>query len=244
MVAPNFNYERSLWQRGFRVIAGVDEVGRGAWAGPLVAAAVVWQRNQNFKFQIKNLVIDDSKKLKPCSREEAAVWIKKNALAWGIGEVGASVINRLGMARATRMAVRRAITEANLKLKTNNSKLIDFLLIDAFYIPFVRGLRRRNQKPIIHGDEKSLSIAAASIIAKVYRDKLMKSLSKQAKFKNYGWERSKGYGTKEHQKAILRYGLTRLHRKAFVATWERKLKANSEKVKTTRKSLKVLRSKL
>ena len=225
---PHFDYERSLWKKGFDFVAGVDEVGRGAWAGPVVAAAVIWQRNQNLKFKIKNLKlkIDDSKRLSPKQREVAAVWIKDNCLSWGIGEVKPQVINRFGMARASKMAFRRAIMDCNRKLQNFS---IDYLLIDAFYIPYVRGVQHKFQMPIIRGDQKSFSIAAASIIAKVYRDSLMTSLSEQFKFKKYRWEKNKGYGTEAHQNAILRNGLTGLHRRDFVATWQQKFEARSTK---------------
>jgi ribonuclease HII len=168
--------------------------------------------------------------MRPRQRERATVWIKESALAWGIGEVGAGLINSQGMAKATRKAFRLAISNARKRL----GKPIDFLLSDAFFISFVPGLparRRKNKKgryykkisgrqqAIINGDEKSFSIAAASIIAKVYRDKLMLNLGKRPKYRKYGWGRNKGYGTLEHRNSIKKYGLTRQHRKQFVATW-------------------------
>ena len=156
----------------------------------------------------------------PRQRERANKWIKENVAAWGVGGANVSLINRIGMGKATKVAFRRAIAEANLKLKTKDSNLIDFLLIDAFYIPYVRGLRRKNQKAIINGDEKSITIAAASIIAKVYRDALMRKMSH--KYPRYGWGRNKGYGTREHQRALRKYGLSRYHRKQFVATYFKK----------------------
>jgi ribonuclease HII len=237
---PNFSFEKRLWRQGLSVVAGVDEVGRGCFAGPVVAAAVAFAPMVNAKWQMPNGVhIDDSKKLTPRQRDRAEAWIRKNALTWGIGEANAVLINRIGMARASKVAFRKAIKAANSKFKVQNSKL-DFLLIDAFFIPHVPSLptRRRKDKKgryrknpkgrqaaIINGDEKSLSIAAASIIAKVYRDKLMTGLSKQkyrteydqhVAGKKYGWGKNKGYGTKEHQEAIKKYGITRLHRKQFV----------------------------
>ncbi len=228
MKLPDFSLERRLWRKGFKAVAGVDEVGRGCFAGPVVAAAVAFAPIKNLKFKIKNygIRIDDSKKLRPKQREKAEKWIKENALSWGIGEASATLINRIGMARATNAAFRRAIINCKLS--------IDYLLIDAFYIPYVNGIQmprknarknhasrdsRARQKAITHGDEKSLSIAAASIIAKVYRDKIMLGLSKQSKYKKYGWGRNKGYGTREHQGAIRKHGLTRYHRKAFVETF-------------------------
>lgn len=184
----------------------MDEVGRGSFAGPVVAGTVAF--SPDLKVGVK---INDSKKLTPRQREIANKWIKNNALAWGIGEAGVGKINKFGIKKATEIAFRKAI---------NNCKPeINFLLIDAFFVPYVRGLRRKNQLPIINGDEKSLSIAAASIIAKVYRDNLMASLAKKPKYRKYKWQKNKGYGTKEHQKAIRRYGVTKLHRKLFVRNY-------------------------
>ncbi len=219
---PDFSYEKKLWRRGFRFIAGADEVGRGAFAGPVVAAAVTFAPITNSQFPIFNenldLVINDSKQLRPKQREIAAKWIKENALTWGIGESPVNLINRFGMAKATNMAFRKAIANANLKLKAKigKSAAIDYLLVDAFFVPYLKGIKRKNQKAIIKGDTKSISIAAASIIAKVHRDKIMLRLSKNPKYKDYKWGKNKGYGTKDHRSVILRKGICRLHRKQFV----------------------------
>lgn len=204
MTFPNFSFERVLWKKGHEFVAGVDEVGRGCLAGSVVAGCVVFAKETVVP---KGIRIDDSKKLTAKQREKAASWIKENAF-WGIGSAPASLINRSGIGKATKTAFRRAITEVRAK------NPIDFLLIDAFYIPWVKGLKRKNQEAIIKGDGKSLTIGAASIIAKVYRDSEMKKLSR--KYPKYGWEKNKGYGTKEHQVAIKKYGITRLHRKLFV----------------------------
>lgn len=213
---PNFLFENHLRNLGYKFIAGVDEVGRGCFAGPVVAAAVAFAPNSNFQLPIfnqfsKKIIINDSKKLSPKQREIADEWIRKNALAWGIGQASVSQINKLGIKKASEIAFRRAIVNCKLS--------INYLLIDAFYIPYVKGLRRKNQKPIIKGDTKSVSIAAASIIAKVFRDKLMTDLDKRPKFRKYKWAKNKGYGTLEHRKAIKKYGLTRYHRNQFVETW-------------------------
>lgn len=210
MRKPNLSFERKLWKKGFKLVAGMDEVGRGSFAGPVVAGCVVFP--ESLSITTKGVRIDDSKKLTSRLREKAEGWIKKNALVWGIGEASVSLINRIGMGKATRVAFRRAIKAVNQKL--------DFLLIDAFYIPHVRGLRRKNQRAIIDGDEKSVTIAAASIIAKVYRDVLMSKLS--LKYPRYGWGRNKGYGTRKHLGAIKKYGLTRYHRRQFVMTFLKK----------------------
>lgn len=223
---PNFSYEKKLWKRGFGFVAGADEVGRGALAGPVVGTAVVFLRFANLQaLNYSNIRINDSKKLSAKQREKASKWIKRHSLAWGIGEVSVAVINKLGIAKATKMAFRKAIAKCNNRLQStgyslrhkkavvSSQKAVDFLLIDAFYLPYTKNLRRKNQLAIIKGDQKSTSIAAASIIAKVYRDKLMVELSR--KYRRYGWNKNKGYGTKEHQEAIKKWGITRLHRKEF-----------------------------
>lgn len=224
MTSPNFSFENKIWSKGFKNIAGVDEVGRGSFAGPVVAAAVVFNPNiLHTIYDIQNDVrIDDSKKLTEFQRVRADEWIKDNAITWGIGEASTSLINRIGMGKATGAAFRRAVKAANSKFQMPNVK-IDFLLIDAFYIPRIRGLRKDRQLAIIKGDQKSISIAAASIIAKVYRDKLMLRLSKNSKYINFGWERNKGYGTGEHQRAIMKYGITRYHRSDFIETYLSKM---------------------
>lgn len=235
MKLPDFSYEKKLRRKGFKFVAGVDEVGRGCFAGPIVAGCVVFDLENQDLFLDNQIKIDDSKKLSPKQRGRAEKWTKDNCLAWGIGEVGVGRINKSGMARAAKMAFRKAISEARKRL----GKPIDFLLADAFFTPFVPGLpvsRRKNKKgkflkakgrqaAIVNGDEKSISIAAASIVAKVYRDQLMSKLSLRPKYKKYRWDLNKGYGTKEHQNAIKKYGTTMQHRKQFVETWRSKLES-------------------
>ena len=221
MTLPDFEFEKKLHKKGYRLIAGVDEVGRGCFAGAIVAGCVIFSKNtistfKGFPLQgSRRIIINDSKKLSPRQRERADKWIRKNALATGIGQASVSQINRLGIKKASEIAFRKAIKDTGIE--------IDYLLIDAFYIPYVKGLRRKNQKAIVKGDTKSISIAAASIVAKVYRDNLMRTLGKRSKYRKYGWDKNKGYGTKKHRKAILKYGITRLHRKTFVNTWIGKL---------------------
>lgn len=223
MKLPSFSFERKLWESDYKVVAGIDEVGRGSFAGPVVAGCVVFSPVTGHRSPVTNeVIINDSKKLTLLQRDNADKWIRQNALAWGIGQASVAEINKLGIVKATEKAFRRAIEAANTKLEdrrfqtSNISHHISFLLVDAFYIPYVTGLRRRNQRAIIKGDTKSISIAAASIVAKVYRDKVMTSLSKKSKFKKYGWEQNKGYGTTKHRQAIKRHGITRLHRRQFV----------------------------
>lgn len=237
MSRPDFLFEKRLWKKGYKFVAGVDEVGKGCFAGPLVTGCVVFPLNSSFLIP-NSIIINDSKQMRPRQREKADKWIRESSLAWGIGEVSAQKINSVGMGKAAKIAFRKAISNAWKRL----GKPIDFLLADAFFISYVPGLparRRKNRKgryykkangrqlAIVNGDEKSVSVAAASIIAKVYRDKLMLKLSKRPKYRKYGWGRNKGYGTREHQAAIKKYGITRQHRKVFVATWLGKVKVKS-----------------
>jgi ribonuclease HII len=239
---PTFIYEKHIWKREYRYIAGIDEVGRGCFAGPVVASAVVFAKDSKLgegkggsrvKPGMTTLRIDDSKKLSAKQREAAAIWIKENCLAWGIGEASASIINRVGIVPATQVAFRRAIAQASERLNKHNyrdsrlrgnDRRIDYLLIDAFYIPYVKGLRRKNQKAIIKGDSKSISIAAASILAKVYRDELMEKIGKRSRYKKYDWGSNKGYGTKVHLEAIVKHGVNGYHRQQFVNTYLNKFK--------------------
>ena len=226
---PNFSFEKRLWKKGLKYVAGVDEVGRGCFAGPVVAASVVFSANTNIP---QDVYINDSKKVTKLRREKADKWIKENAISWGIGELSAKVINREGMAKATKMSFRQAVGDANKRLHQK----IDFLLIDAFYIPYVRGFpkgrnkakarrsrlsvgTRAKQLAIINGDEKSFSIAAASIVAKVYRDSLMEKIGSRPIYKRYDWVSNKGYASKHHRDAILKYGITGYHREQFVKTF-------------------------
>lgn len=244
MKRPNFEFEKKLWGRGYRLVAGIDEVGRGCFAGPVVAAAVVFDRKifKNPAFDTFGTSdpsdifpkINDSKKLTALQREKSAEWIKENVLAYGIGKVSAKAINKIGMGKATQMAFRRAVATANTKLKTKNLGSIEFLLIDYFFVPYVRGLPMRHKKArknkkladskarqlvIKNGDERSISIAAASIIAKVYRDKLMVTVGTRPRYKRYAWISNKGYATKVHREAILKHGITGYHRRQFVETY-------------------------
>lgn len=218
MKRPNFIYERKFWKSGHRFVAGVDEVGRGCFAGPVVAAAVAFTpdiRNTIYEIREKDVKIDDSKKLTKLQKETAEKWIKENAVTWGIGEASAKLINRLGVAPATKVAFRRAVTNANRRI---NNK-INYLLIDAFFIPYVRRFPHSRQLAIVKGDEKSFSIAAASIVAKVYRDSLMKKIGSRKNYKRYDWVNNYGYATKRQRDAILKYGITGYHRKSFVNTF-------------------------
>lgn len=197
MIYPTLNIEKSLWKSGYPFVCGLDEVGRGSFAGPVVVGAVIF-----LKFCKIPVGVADSKLLKPKRRELLAKQIKECAISWSVAEVSVSTINRVGIGNATQMAFRKAIK--SLKTKP------DFILVDAFYI---KHINRKKQRPVKDGDKICTSISAASIIAKVYRDSLMKKL--HYKYPQYGFKKNKGYGTKLHQKMIKQYGLIGVHRKSF-----------------------------
>ncbi len=178
-------------------VAGVDEVGRGPLAGPVVAAAVILPPNCT---PIRGA--DDSKKLTPAEREKLAQRILKRALCVRLGAASASEIDRINILRASALAMKRAV----MKL----FPAPDHLLVDGLAMPEL-GLDR--QTAIVGGDGEVLSIACASIVAKVYRDRLMCRLA--LRYPQYGWEHNKGYATPEHREAIFTYGMTPHHRRSF-----------------------------
>lgn len=194
---PTFEYESALWAKGMQHIAGIDEVGRGCFAGPVVTAAVILSKDFSACGEV-----DDSKLLSAKKRKVLAEIIKKEALAYAIAEISVGIINEIGIGKATQKAFQKAIN--NLTIEPH------FILIDAFYI---ENVDRKKQKPIVHGDGISVSIAAASIIAKVYRDELMQQLHPQ--YAVYDFFTNKGYGTQKHREAIGKYGLCDLHRTSF-----------------------------
>lgn len=194
MFLPDLNVENDLWSKGYSNIVGIDEVGRGAWAGPLVAAGVILPHN--FKIPTG---FADSKQLSAKSRAKFDNFIRSKAQAIAIAEISHEIINKIGIGHTTQMAFRKIIKTLPISP--------DFILIDAFQIKYVA---KSIQKPIKHGDRISVSIAAASIIAKVYRDKLMVNLAKIYEY--YGFDKHKGYGTKMHQEAIQKYGFCKIHR--------------------------------
>lgn len=209
MTRPDFSFEKKLWAKNIEFVLGIDEVGRGAFAGPLVAAGVIFPKTNRITKRMSFLKkVNDSKLLKAQVRRKLAVQIKKYALYWAIAEVDIRTINSLGVGKANQTAFRRVAKE--LLKKVNGSY---FLLSDGYPVKSIRRIGLKKQLGIIDGDKKSLTIAAASIIAKVHRDSLMRKLSKN--YPHYRFSRNKGYGTKFHQEALRTYGLTEIHRTSF-----------------------------
>jgi len=194
----NAVFEEELFRQGVELVAGVDEVGRGSLAGPVVAAAVVLP----FPLQAPWLPrVRDSQELRAPQREALAPEIKAAALAWGLGEVPAEEVDRLGILPATRLAMRQAILALN--------PFPRYLLVDGLKLPEVT----LPQQALIRGDKRCLSIACASIVAKVYRDGLMTEAA--SIYPGYGFARHKGYGTAHHRDCLARLGPCPIHRLTF-----------------------------
>lgn len=187
--------EKDLRRRGYKLMAGVDEVGRGPLAGPVVAAAVILSED----FDLPGL--NDSKELTAEKREDLVVKIKKQAVAWAVAEASAREIDKLNILNASKLAMRRAVKGLGV--------VPDFVLVDAVAL----NVTDVAQMAVVKGDSKCASIAAASVVAKVYRDALMCELAE--KYPGYGFERHFGYGTVEHYFALEVMGECSAHRKSF-----------------------------
>ena len=194
------SFEIELWRAGYKHVAGADEVGRGAWAGPVVAAAVILPADAHSLEPLLGAV-DDSKKLTPRTRERLFDVIHAHAEAIGVGSASAEEIDSVGIAQANRRALARAIGQLSVQP--------DFVLLDFFTLPQLQ----LSQRGVPHGDALSLTIAAASIIAKVTRDRWM--AVQDDSHPGYGFARHKGYGTAMHRTALASLGPCALHRHSF-----------------------------
>ncbi len=201
-------YERELRAAGKRYIAGVDEVGRGPLAGPVVAACVVLPED----FDV--LGVDDSKKLSEKKREQLYDAILSEALAYGIGMQDNASIDEINILEATKEAMRCAIIEAEQRLREKTGCGIDHILIDALTLREIA----IPQTGIIKGDSASLSIAAASILAKVTRDRMM--VEYDSIYPGYAFAKNKGYGTKAHYEGLQAQGMTPIHRRSFLKNFK------------------------
>jgi ribonuclease HII len=208
MKYPNFNEEKKLWKKGYNIVAGIDEAGRGPLAGPVVAAAVIfsYQFPISNKFSIKQfLKIKDSKKLSEKQREEIYEFLVNcPQVKWGVGIVSEKIIDKINILEATKLAMKKSFAKLSP----------DFILIDGnFTLRQAQGKKYIPQKSIIKGDQKVFSISAASIIAKVTRDRLMQKYHK--KYPQYGFDKHKGYGTRAHFASLEKFGACKIHRKTF-----------------------------
>jgi ribonuclease HII len=201
ILTASLHLEQARWDAGFRRVVGLDEVGRGTWAGPVTAAAVCLPDGQ---MELPHLLegVMDSKQVRAAERERLVAHIRAAALACGVGSASSAEVDALGIVPATRLAMRRALAEAGLQP--------DFLLLDAMRWPEMAHVP---QQSIIRGDSLSLSIAAASILAKVWRDAYMREMD--TRYPNYGFAAHKGYGTAAHRAALEQHGPCPLHRLSF-----------------------------
>ncbi len=196
MSAAGFALERAFWVRGLHAVAGVDEAGRGAWAGPVVAAAVVLPDAADLPYR-------DSKVLTPTTRERLAAHVRTVARAWAVGEADAAEVDALGPLRATHVAAHRAIAGLGF-------------VPDAYVTDFLKLGFEGGEVPLVappRADATSLSVAAASILAKTHRDARMRAAATE--FPAYGFERHKGYGAPAHRAALRAHGPCPLHRRSY-----------------------------
>lgn len=212
MIQPSCTRERSLWKQGYQIVVGLDEAGRGSWAGPVVAGAVVLPaQHPNLMTALDG--VRDSKMLSPKRRGALLVTIESTALASAAGFVPAEVIDEIGIVPATRRAMQAALAQLGFDP--------EYLLIDALRLPTVN----LPQYVINKGDAKILSIAAASIVAKVYRDRWM--IEQDKVYAGYGFAAHKGYGTAQHRQALDKLGPCTLHRYSFAPLRQRLLLQDS-----------------
>ncbi len=201
-----YHFENILWKEGYKRIMGLDEVGRGCLSGPVVAAGVILNQGKTLPFDIR-----DSKKIGREDREEFAEIIKQEVLFWSIQKCSPEEIDTINILNAS--------IKAMLKCADHTTAKPDYLLVDGNRF----GSTLMPHKCIIKGDDKSASIAAASILAKVYRDKLMRQL--HDKFPHYGWHKNVGYPTKLHFKGLINHGFTEHHRRSFKLRTEKVYKS-------------------
>lgn len=214
---PTLEYERAFWRDGFARVAALDEAGRGALAGPVVAAAIIlppihdahaeqWRRRELFQTIAR---VNDSKQLSEPAREQLFAPLCEIAVAYAVGSASPREIDELNILRASHLAMHRALAQLS---PPPDALLLDALVLENISLP---------QQGIIHGDALALSIAAASILAKVTRDRLMRA--HDAQFPQYHFARNKGYGTRDHLRALREFGATPLHRKTYAPVFQLRL---------------------
>ena len=196
---PNLDFERTFWQQGITLVAGIDEAGRGALAGPVTAASVILPPQEEILITLSGVL--DSKQLTAIDREGQRRLIESCSKAWGVGFASHTEIDQLGIVNATRLAIQRALDKMDLD---SQHLLVDYLTLPDNPLPQTR---------LTKGDARSLSIAAASILAKTHRDALMIFLADE--YPAYNFSANKGYGTAQHREMIQTQGPCHLHRMTF-----------------------------
>jgi ribonuclease HII len=197
--APNFEFERGLWEVGIRFVAGIDEAGRGALAGPVAVGVVIFSPGDSLHTSLQGL--RDSKQMTPAQRAKWAILLQDFALSWGVAFAAHDEIDRLGIVPATQLAAERALQECTCQA---DHLLLDYLFLPDSDIP---------QTKLVKGDQRSLSVAGASVLAKTSRDAYMVDLDQSVP--GYRFTEHKGYGTHQHLAAIERLGPSPIHRTSF-----------------------------
>jgi ribonuclease HII len=196
---PDLTFEKALWQAGISTVAGIDEAGRGALAGPVAAAAVILPAGEKIDLKLEG--VRDSKQMTPAQRCYWSVQIKEWAVTWGVGFASAEEIDRIGILPATHLAAARALEELNI---APDHLILDYLFLSECVL---------SQTSLVKGDQRSLSVAAASVLAKTTRDAFMIALNELVP--GYGFDRHKGYGTASHCAALEKLGFSPAHRQTF-----------------------------
>ncbi|MCD4752160.1 MAG: ribonuclease HII [Anaerolineaceae bacterium] len=197
--SPTLKLEQAFWNEGLSLIAGLDEAGRGAWAGPVAAGAVILPREEEISEKLKG--VRDSKRLSPRQRERLFPVIQTHVLSWGVGFASNIEVDAYGIVPATKLAMERALSQL---IPPPQALVIDALQLKTVVLP---------QQSVNFGDSISLSIAAASILAKVSRDHWM--IAAENRYPGYGFARHKGYGTRKHRMALEAYGTCEVHRFSY-----------------------------
>ena len=198
-IDPDLRFEKLLWHSGIKWVGGIDEAGRGAWGGPVSAAVVVLPNTRSLLRTLAG--VRDSKQMTPLARESWTPRIKEAAAAWSVGFASNDEIDTMGIVPATRLAMVRALEELTI---SPEHLMLDYLRLPECNLP---------QTALVKGDQRSLSIAAASVLAKTARDAMMREMD--SKYPGYGFMRHKGYGTPQHREALRRQGMCAIHRKTF-----------------------------
>lgn len=201
IIKPNILLEKSLWEKGFTNVAGVDEAGKGPWAGPVTAAAIIIHSDKQVVKEVR-----DSKTMTKIQREKAFAKITEKSSAFGIGVVSEKGIDALGIQKAVKKTMIMALKDLKLKFKID----ISYILVDGSK---TMPIRKNNVQRIKRGGLYHYSISAASVLAKVTRDRIMEKMAN--KYPEYGFKKHVGYGTKLHLEALEKYGACPIHRKSF-----------------------------
>lgn len=198
-IDPTLELEQAFWNEGLSFVAGLDEAGRGAWAGPVAAGAVILSRAEDISKKLKG--VRDSKRLTPRQRERLFSVIQRHVLSWGVGFASNIEIDAYGIVPATKLAMKRALSQL---IPPPQALVIDAVQLKTVALP---------QLSVNFGDSISLSIAAASILAKVSRDRWM--ITAETRYPGYGFARHKGYGTSKHRKRLAAYSACEIHRLSY-----------------------------